>query len=1507
MTNIKKCDKYNISLDLGTGSVGWSVQDMNGDLLKYKKKRTWGSRLFAEAASAKNRRSSRGARRKYIRRRQRIDALQSIFEDEVLQVDSEFFNRLKYSKLHIEDKNEFVDGKSKVLFKEYYKYKTIYHLRLHLLGYDVEYDANGNYVYDECGNIKINKAEKTVKEDIRLIYLALHHIAKYRGHYLYDNFTLGSKENSADMHELVCNAVKTLKAELIRYVEFCNREGIDFRVSESKLVDASMLEALVSNEWKKYAGNINQSKKNEAKGVQSSRDFAKETFGSIGGIKDFYKTVIGDKFNWGKLTQNLDNIDKKYKDLKISDDENFEVLLENAPEEIYNLLLATKECNRLYELNRLIKGSTYLSEAFVKRHFQHHKDLQFLKDVYNNFFGTDSTEYHYMFDRELPEGLISDKYNGGYRDYIKASFGQCSYDGLIKTINKDFNNFKGDLSNEWLKELHYKVDYRNDNNFLKKLRTSDNVNIPHQLQKTEAEIIIDRYADFYPGILKDRKEEILNIIFSKIPYYIGPLYNDGKSKNVWNVPKEETDGHHIGYAGIRAWNWENYIDKDATAEKFIRRMTGKCSYLYGEDVLPANSLLYQEYKVRQEINGLKINGQRIDQETSEWIFENIFKKQVSVTRKTVLNKLNNRGMYPGAKEISGFQGKDSFANSLSSFHDFMNIFFDKNEDKDIEDIKKLTTDDIERIVEWNTIFEDRDIFRTYVSKYYGEKRNDGKPPLSKKEIDRIVSKRYKGWGNLSRKFLDELSFGNCNERNTIMKILREGDPTNRYRVTLLEQIKFNKHLNFWEVVGAENNKYFDSDSQNSFNVDELYTSPTWKRTLLQTEKVVDEIIRIANSDRCKNDWIYPKNIFIEITRNEDKSKKNKYTKKRREIIEQLINDVDNSDNFNRYFISEDYLKVSASNQKYELKEDIRKYLDEDMVYLYLQQGGKCMYSDNPLGEITRLAETCDIDHIIPRSMGGQDSLTTNRVLVLKKENQKKSNKFPLGRDIQNKMKSRWEFLHKNGAISDVKFRSLTRINSLTPEEIGKFTEKQLTETSQIVKFAQDMLKEKFKDYDQEIAIKTVRASFISSIRDVCGFPKIRNLNNFHHAHDAYLLGRVGLFINEQFFDRSEDDRLDAYRMFLNRWKKGNRDSYDGFLITKFKDMLEDNGFELDSKIEKDLYSCDVFTSHMVGDNSSGFWDETIRSPLLENKNLKSVLNGRDVPSRVKDDTGRLPGNKYGGNEKVNYAYKACVLVDTSNGKVVELVNIPVWVDRSNDSISSLLDEYIENNLETTDFSSFEIKRKIFCDKNFGTDIDINGCRFIIGGNSKKTNTLRGNCNLVPVIEGGLHFALGQCNNNLDKILNRLSNSKCDKSTLRRITSIIIKEAERVTKDSNFNSTILTDIILESLYDSVCNQLIEIDWRISDDYLKDHHAMFVSLSLQDKCLMLFRLLMYFNSDKLQVGLLETGRTLDGKEKSKEKYEFKRNIIDLIADNDFSFIDKSFTGMKESRTRVSNWIK
>ena len=155
-----------LGLDMGTNSLGWAVVDNStNDLVSYHGHPMWGVRMFSESSSAEDRRKKRVARRRYQRRRQRILLLREIFQKEICDKDPYFFYRMDQAFYVSDDRTD--EGKGYLLENQkattdfYNKYPTIWHLR-----------------YDLVTNKE--------KKDIRLVYLAIHHILKYRGNFLHE-------------------------------------------------------------------------------------------------------------------------------------------------------------------------------------------------------------------------------------------------------------------------------------------------------------------------------------------------------------------------------------------------------------------------------------------------------------------------------------------------------------------------------------------------------------------------------------------------------------------------------------------------------------------------------------------------------------------------------------------------------------------------------------------------------------------------------------------------------------------------------------------------------------------------------------------------------------------------------------------------------------------------------------------------------------------------------------------------------------------------------------------------------------------------------------------------------------------------------------------------------------------------------------------------------------------------------------------------------------------------
>lgn len=196
-------EKYYLGLDIGTNSVGWAVTDPSYRLERFHKKDMWGIRLFEQADTAADRRTKRTNRRRLQRRHQRIQLLQELFAEEMAKVDDTFFLRLNESKLHLEDKS--VQGKYPLFIEKgytdidfYQEYPTIYHLRKDLM-------------------------ESDQPHDIRLVYLAIHHLLKYRGHFLIDGSLNSAKSFSTVFEQMMRSVQDGLK--------------IDFTVSHPERVE----------------------------------------------------------------------------------------------------------------------------------------------------------------------------------------------------------------------------------------------------------------------------------------------------------------------------------------------------------------------------------------------------------------------------------------------------------------------------------------------------------------------------------------------------------------------------------------------------------------------------------------------------------------------------------------------------------------------------------------------------------------------------------------------------------------------------------------------------------------------------------------------------------------------------------------------------------------------------------------------------------------------------------------------------------------------------------------------------------------------------------------------------------------------------------------------------------------------------------------------------------------------------------------------------------------------
>ena len=417
-------------------------------------------------------------------------------------------------------------------------------------------------------------------------------------------------------------------------------------------------------------------------------------------------------------------------------------------------------------------------------------------------------------------------------------------------------------------------------------------------------------------------------------------------------------------------------------------------------------------------------------------------------------------------EISGID--DPVKTRLRSYHDFAPL------------IPVLGEEAVEKIIEGTLVYsDDKRMLRRWLKKNF--------PALNEDDIRKICRLKYADWGRLSKEFLTELYSG-ADEQGEAQNILYFLRNTN---LNLMQLLNDPEHANLPAAAEERRRARFGGDSLRA-RLDEMYISPAVRRSIWQTLKITDEIAHIRGGAPAK--------IFVEVARGEDKEKKGTRTKSRKEQLLELYKACERDS-------GELYEKLAATDES-----NLRK----DKLFLYYTQFGKCMYSGDPIDLEAALHDdkTYDIDHIFPRSRIKDDSIE-NRVLVKSVLNREKTNTYPISQDIRSRMLPFWTMLHDKKMIGDKKFDRLKRNTELTDDELAAFVQRQLTETQQSTKALAQLLQEIYP----EAEIVYSKAGNVSDFRQAFGLLKCREVNDLHHAKDAYLNIVVGNVYKTKFTDR----------------------------------------------------------------------------------------------------------------------------------------------------------------------------------------------------------------------------------------------------------------------------------------------------------------------------------------------------------------------------------------------------
>lgn len=987
---------------------------------------------------------------------------------------------------------------------------------------------------------------------------------------------------------------------------------------------------------------------------------------------------------------------------------------------------------------------------------------------------------------------------------VMLKIGKKEYDEMFKPTSKNVVNYynyvnpvacSGDKTDgfyKYVKKAIEKSDDSRKNEILQKI--ANETYMLKQTSKNNAYIPYQMQKDELIKIL-DHQEKYYPVlkenrdkIISILEFRIPYYYGplDGNKQFGWLIKKKGKENERI-----LPWNHQEIVDVQETAAQFIKKLTNYCTYLPIEKVMPQKSLTCSMYEVLSEVNKIRIDGKLLPIDTKNRLIEDLFFKRKTVKEKDLINWLKQNQLTVG--EITGYQKEKAFSSSLAPWIDFKEIF---------DEINDSNYDLIEKIIEDMTIFNEGSILKERLKKAYN---------LDQNKVKKIMKLKYSGWSRLSKKLINGIRADNkFGSSVSILDVMKES------HMALMEIIN-DQDLGFKQIIEKENFKN-ETGSFEYEDIENLAGSPALKRGIWQTLQVIEEIKNYMGHE--------PKNIYIEFAREEQEKVR---TTTRVKKLKSIYNDIKNQ------------LDVHGKEVYSNLNKQDEKSSIEKRLYLYYTQLGKCMYSGESL-DIDKLSDY-EIDHIFPRTLTSDDSLD-NLVLVKKKENQRKLDDLVLPLEIRNKMEVFWKKRYDNGLITQTKYYRLMR-DEFRRDQIDKFINRQLVETRQITKHVANIIENHYED----TKVFTVRANLSHEFREKYGIYKNRNVNDFHHAHDAYIACIIGRYIQIRFPGLEAKYVYGQYMQNVKKTKNNIDKENHGFIINSMKyECIDEDTGEVIWNPERilDYIKCfnyrDVYITKKLDTNNRELFNVTI---LPSDKNSEKGKTKATIP------VNKLRSNvrKYGGFSGLQ---SDIVAIEGKKGKKIDrrLINLPILLRYV--SIEDQCKYIMENNK----YSDVKIIKKI--KKNQLIEID------------------------------GICYYLKSADE-LDTAY-QLILSRDDNEMIYRI--------DRAIQNNDFSYFDNKKENIDELYRLICHKMIENYPKYKKkvyEFIKEREEEFFELDNSQKCIVIFEMIRVMKRGEQYINIPFEPYNLKNDRKG------RLNCQSILLDNTY-FYDVSITGIYSKKYKL-----
>ena len=243
----------------------------------------------------------------------------------------------------------------------------------------------------------------------------------------------------------------------------------------------------------------------------------------------------------------------------------------------------------------------------------------------------------------------------------------------------------------------------------------------------------------------------------------------------------------------------------------------------------------------------------------------------------------------------------------------------------------------------------------------------------------------------------------------------------------------------------------------------------------------------------------------------------------------------------------------------------------------------------------------------------------------------------------------------------------------TDEDKVKFVNRQLVETRQITKYVTNLLKNEF----QNTNIFALRSDITHNFRNRLKLYKNRNINNCHHAQDAYIMCVSGNILNKEWGNLNDF----KYGKYVNEYMQNEdfKNRKDGIVVGFVLKRTDIN------KVKRVMNYKDYFISRMLEEQTGAFYNQTLYSPKD-----KPVINLKD----------KLNSEKYGGysGEQKGY-YCIYQYIDSKKNIGYRLVGIPIKITTDIKNNKTTIEEYIKSTYTNEQFFKI-IRNKIMKNQEY---------------------------------------------------------------------------------------------------------------------------------------------------------------------------------------------------------------